>query len=109
VLTRTDTRTIGLAVVELGGGRRRPGDTVDPRVGLAGVLATGTTVQAGQALAWVHAADEIQADRALQVLAPAFVIGDAPPSRLGPGTGPVLERLGGEVAADDAPGTHGNA
>jgi hypothetical protein len=37
------------------------------------------------------------------------VIGDAPPSRLGPGTGPVLERLGGEVAADDAPGTHGNA
>ena len=91
VLARTDTRAIGLAVVELGGGRRRPGDAVDPRVGVAGVLPTGTPVRAGQALAWVHAADAARAERALQGLAAAFGIEDAAPGLASPGV--VLERL----------------
>ena len=93
VLARTDTRAIGLAVVALGGGRRRPDDAVDPRVGLAGVLATGTPVRAGQALAWVHASDEAQAGHALQELEAAFEIGDAAPASANPG--PVLAHLGG--------------
>ena len=35
-----DTRALGLAVVELGGGRRRASDTIDPAVGLEGCSAS---------------------------------------------------------------------
>jgi thymidine phosphorylase len=52
-----DTRALGLLVVRLGGGRIRPGDHVDPRVGLAGVVGLGESVEAGAALATVHAAN----------------------------------------------------
>ena len=58
VLAACDTRALGLAVVALGGGRGRPGDPIDPRVGLAHVLPLGSAVVAGQALAIVHAASE---------------------------------------------------
>jgi hypothetical protein len=57
-------------------------------------------VRAGQALAWVHAADEVQAGHALQELAAAFEIGDAAPASANPG--PVLARLGGQAAPNDA-------
>ena len=76
VLAATHTRALGLAVVELGGGRSRADQAVDPRVGLAGVCAVGEAVQAGQPLAWVHAADAAQAERALQALAPAFTLAE---------------------------------
>jgi thymidine phosphorylase len=75
VVEAMDTRAIGLAVVALGGGRRRPGDTVDPRVGLAEVRALGTRVDAGEALAVVHAARLAEAEAAAKALAAAFRIG----------------------------------
>jgi len=59
-----DTRAIGLAVVELGGGRRRPGDAVDPRVGFSGLLPVGTCVCRGDVLARVHAASGAAAEQA---------------------------------------------
>ncbi|MDZ7591092.1 MAG: thymidine phosphorylase [Rubrivivax sp.] len=74
-----DVRALGLAVVALGGGRRRPGDTVDPRVGLAAVLAPGAAVQAGDALAWVHAARAADAEDALRAVTAALPVGDHPP------------------------------
>jgi thymidine phosphorylase len=74
-----DTRALGLAVVALGGGRTRPGDAVDPRVGLAGVRAPGEPVQAGEPLAWVHAADASGARDALAAVAAAMPVQDAPP------------------------------
>ena len=52
-----DTRAIGLAVIALGGGRLRASDGVDARVGFSHVLAIGSAVQAGAALARVHARD----------------------------------------------------
>ncbi len=85
VLAHTDTRALGLAVVALGGGRRRSEDRVDPRVGLAQVLTLGSAVQAGQALAWVHAADVHSAELAVQTVLAAMAIGDE-----APGTGPLL-------------------
>lgn len=72
-----DTRALGLAVVALGGGRRRPGEAVDPRVGLAGVRHVGQRVEVGEPLAWVHAADEPAAERATRDVAAAFRLGDA--------------------------------
>ena len=56
-VTHIDVRALGMAVVALGGGRTRPGDTVDPRVGLANVVAPGSRMQPGEPLAWVHATD----------------------------------------------------
>ena len=77
-----DTRTLGLAVVGLGGGRTHPGAAVDPRVGLSGVCPVGTAVAAGQPLAWVHAAETAQAERAIAQVAAAMHVADAaPPAR----------------------------
>ena len=78
-VTGMATRDIGLAVVELGGGRRLASDTVDPRVGFSDFVQIGQAVQAGEPLAMVHAADDASAERARQSLLTLIHIGDAPP------------------------------
>ena len=70
-----DTRALGLAVVELGGGRRRGGDAVDPRVGLAFCRPIGAAVHSGDALAVVHAADDASADAAVRAVLAAYHVG----------------------------------
>jgi pyrimidine-nucleoside phosphorylase len=52
-----DARKIGYAVVELGGGRAKKSDRVDPAVGvkLAPSAKIGARVEAGEPLLWVHA------------------------------------------------------
>ena len=57
------TRDIGLAVVELGGGRRQASDTIDARVGFSQFVPLGQAVQTGEMLAVVHAADQEAAER----------------------------------------------
>ena len=84
-----DTRAIGLIVLELGGGRRRAEDTIDPRVGLADVLPPGQVVHRGQPLLTVHAASEANADAALARLA-ALVEFDAPSESQPVEPGPVV-------------------
>ena len=58
MLSGLDARAVGLAVLELGGGRQNPGDGVDPAVGLSEVLEIGASVAAGDALAVIHSSDE---------------------------------------------------
>jgi thymidine phosphorylase len=70
------TRDIGLAVVELGGGRRQAGDTIDARVGLSQFVQQGQAVQAGAVLAIVHAADASAAEHARQTLLAKLHISD---------------------------------
>jgi thymidine phosphorylase len=79
VVGEIDVRALGLAVVELGGGRRRPGDGVDPRVGLDAVCGPGEPVDVGQPLAWVHAADADAAAQAVRAVQAAVPVGEAPP------------------------------
>jgi thymidine phosphorylase len=62
------TRDIGLAVVELGGGRRKASDDIDLRVGFSQFVQLGQAVRAGEVLALVHAADQGAAERASQTL-----------------------------------------
>lgn len=81
VVVSVNGRALGLVVLGLGGGRRQPGDTIDPRVGLAGVCAPGEAVMAGQPLAWVHAADAASAEAAVHAVLQASPVSDeAPPS-----------------------------
>ena len=77
VVGAIDTRAIGLAIVELGGGRRRPGEAVDPRVGLSDVRPLGARVQRGDALARVHAADAAGAEAAIRAVVDAMRIADS--------------------------------
>jgi len=78
-VTGMATRDIGLAVVELGGGRRKASDTIDPSVGFTQFAQTGHQVQTGEPLCVVHAADQTSAERARLALLTLIQIGDAPP------------------------------
>jgi thymidine phosphorylase len=77
VLTATHTRAIGLAVVELGGGRYRADDAIDPRVGLSHMQPLGSYLATGEPLAFVHAADRAGAERAIAQLQAACTITDS--------------------------------
>lgn len=80
-LAACDTRGIGLAVIELGGGRTRPDQSIDHRVGFDRLLPLGTKVAKGEEIGRVHAADEAAAERAASRLRGLHRIGpDAPPA-----------------------------
>ncbi|OIP83118.1 MAG: thymidine phosphorylase [Rhodobacterales bacterium CG2_30_65_12] len=72
------TREIGLAVVELGGGRRRADDVINPAVGLTGLVDLGQRVEAGDPLCVIHADSAAEADAAERKVLKAYGIGDAP-------------------------------
>jgi thymidine phosphorylase len=72
-------RDIGVAVLELGGGRRREDEGIDHAVGLVDVAGLGEEVgPGGRPLAVVHARDADGAERAAERLRAAFTVGDAP-------------------------------
>ena len=73
-ISQIDTRTVGLAVVELGGGRKKASDVIDHSVGLTDVLGLGEKVEAGQALAYVHAQNEDQVNLAIQTIQNSYTI-----------------------------------
>ena len=80
LLAAMDTRAIGLAVVSLGGGRRRASDAVDPRVGFSALRPLGTLLRAGEPLLRVHAASADAAQAAGQAVLAAITLADqAPP------------------------------
>lgn len=89
-----DARAVGLAVVELGGGRARASDAIDPAVGLTRLAGLGAEVSAEAPLALVHARDEARAQAAIARLRAAYRIAEAPP----PLAPPVLERVVGGKA-----------
>lgn len=63
-----DTRAIGIAVIELGGGRRRVTDEIDHAVGLDHIRGIGEAVGPDQPLCIIHARDEDSARRAEEVI-----------------------------------------
>ena len=67
-----DVRAVGLALLRIGGGRAQPGDAIDPRVGLTGVLGVGEVFSRERPLAVLHAATAEQARMAAAELAAAF-------------------------------------
>ena len=81
IIAGYDTRAIGLAVIELGGGRRQPTDRIDPRVGFSDILTVGAPVTRGDTLARVHAADDATAQRAAHAFLAACRIGGSATDR----------------------------
>jgi thymidine phosphorylase len=75
-VSRIAVRDVGVAVLELGGGRRREDEAVDHAVGLTDVAALGEEVgPGGRPLAVVHARDEPGAQRAAARVRAACTVG----------------------------------
>ncbi len=79
--TAMDTRELGLAVVTLGGGRRKPGDTLDYSVGLTQVCALGDEISADKPIAMIHAQSESAYEEAAQAVKQAIQVGDVAPEK----------------------------
>jgi len=76
VLSAMKTRDLGLLIVEMGGGRRTAGDAIDFRVGFSQVRHLGSALQASEPMAFVHAADEAQAARAVAAYQAAVTLAE---------------------------------
>jgi len=82
VLAGLDTRAVGNAIIELGGGRRQVGEKLDLSVGFTEVAPVGTRLDAGRPLAVVHARSEADAEAAAgNLLAACRFSAEAPGSR----------------------------
>ena len=89
-IARVDARALGLLVVELGGGRRRAEDAIDPGVGLTAVRGVGDAVDRERPIAIVHAGSIPDADAAAKRLREAVTVSDEPNAGSEP---PVLRRM----------------
>ena len=67
-----DARQLGIAILELGGGRRLVADKIDPWVGLSGLKRVGATLAPGEPVAIIHAQTQAQAEVAARIVAAAF-------------------------------------
>lgn len=81
-VSRIDARELGLAVVELGGGRARKDDPIDHSVGLVLEAKVGDWVAQGAPLATVHANHIEALDRVRERVVQAFVLSARPPQPL---------------------------
>ncbi|MHC0054548.1 thymidine phosphorylase [Actibacterium sp. D379-3] len=79
VVREIDGHALGLAVVELGGGRKRGGDKINPSVGLSELAPLGERLSPDMPLAMVHAATEAEADAAAAAVRAAYTLGDKAP------------------------------
>ncbi len=84
-----NTRDIGIAVVEIGGGRRDAADAIDHSVGYDRLIGLGAMVEPGDVIGRVHAADEDAANYAAQALQAAMQLTPEAPSP----PDPVLGRI----------------
>ena len=91
VVTRVDARSVGLLVVQLGGGRVRGDDVIDPAVGLADIRGLGEAVGRDRPIAVVHARSMADAETAAGTLRRAVTVSDEP---IAATSSPVLRRMG---------------
>lgn len=78
-VTAVDTRAVGIAVLSLGGGRRRADQSIDYAVGLSKVCHLGDKVGSEHPLALIHAQSEAAAQQAEAALLSAISVGDTAP------------------------------
>ncbi len=88
VIAKIATRDLGLAVIELGGGRRRADDKIDHAVGLSQLLGKNFVSDNNTPLCMVNARDEASFARVAALVKNAYVIGETRPE-----VSPILERI----------------
>jgi thymidine phosphorylase len=79
VLAEVDTRAVGNAIIELGGGRHEVGEELDLSVGFTDVAPIGASLDSDRPLAVVHAASDDAADAAEKNLLAACRFADEAP------------------------------
>ena len=78
-MTAFDAAFVGRTSMQLGAGRVRVGDSIDPAVGVVILAKRGDEVQAGQAIAELHYRDQTKLPAAVKMIEQACEIGDARP------------------------------
>jgi len=73
---------VGRAALHLGAGRAAVGDAIDHAVGVKVLRKRGDRVEAGEALAEIHARDEASAGTAAGEVLDAYTIGDEEPPKM---------------------------
>ncbi|WP_349436854.1 thymidine phosphorylase [Pararhizobium sp. A13] len=79
-LQSCNARDVGMEVIALGGGRTRPDEPIDHRVGFSGLKPLGTQLGRGEPFAFVHAASEDQAQKSRARLLENYAIGEEAPA-----------------------------
>lgn len=74
-----DTRSLGMAVVSMGGGRRQASDTIDYSVGFSDMARLGDSVDGQRPLAVIHAKDEASWQEAAKAVKAAISLDDKAP------------------------------
>jgi thymidine phosphorylase len=76
VVSSMVTRNLGLAVIELGGGRRVASDSINHAVGLENLLGKGFRADSETPLCMVHAQTETDFEKAAAIVKAAYTIGE---------------------------------
>ena len=79
VVTRVRALDVGVAALELGGGRRTKEGSIDHAVGVVCHVKRGQAVRQGHLLADVHARDEASAALGVEAMLAAYELGDTAP------------------------------
>jgi thymidine phosphorylase len=85
-----NAKEVGLALIALGGGRKRPDDPIDLTVGFTDFRQIGDEVGPRKALCTIHARNEAEWDEAAGRIRAAITVSPAKPKPLGP---IVIERI----------------
>ena len=79
IVSEIDTFKLGNSLVDIGGGRTKAEDKVDPAVGFRGHVGIGAAIKQGEALGLVYCRNSGQADLVRKELGSAFKISDNVP------------------------------
>ncbi|EAQ63419.1 thymidine phosphorylase [Marinomonas sp. MED121] len=87
-LSSMDTRAMGMAVVDLGGGRKRASDELDYSVGLSQFAQLGDSLDASKPICFVHANNEDDFNRARSRISSSITLSNSKPN-----IGPMLHKF----------------
>ncbi|RPD99278.1 thymidine phosphorylase [Candidatus Pantoea deserta] len=79
IVSRMDTRALGMAVVAMGGGRQRASDSIDYSVGLSEMITLGERADSQRPLAIIHASSEASWQQAAAAVKAAVTLSDSAP------------------------------
>jgi thymidine phosphorylase len=77
VVETIQTRNLGIAILEMGGGRKRTEDVINPFVGLTQIKKVGESVQKGEPLCLMHLNPERDNSAVEKLLRESFALAPA--------------------------------